>query len=98
MFPPKDVKEDENPNELVRAPEKTRPLTLANPAAKILSDAFSVGLTRAAPETIDRLRAVLASEVARAAAAGFERGPDARPLSPEPSANGRAPRRLLSGV
>ena len=52
----KDVKEDENPAELVRSPEKTRPLTLANTDAKILSDAFSVGLTRAAPETIDPIQ------------------------------------------
>ena len=42
--------------ELVRAPDKTRPLTLANTDAKILSDAFSVELTRAAPETIDPIQ------------------------------------------
>ena len=51
-FLPQDVKEDEDPAEPVRAPHKTRPLTLANTDAKILSDACSIGLQRAAPETI----------------------------------------------
>ena len=55
-FLPKYVTEDENPAELARAPDNTRPLTLANTDSKVLRDDFSVGLTRAAPETIDPIQ------------------------------------------
>eukprot|EP00959_Pyramimonas_sp_CCMP1952_P287341 6009417-Pyramimonas_sp.AAC.1 len=51
-FLSKDLKDDENPAALVRSPDKTRPLTLANAGAKLLSDAFSIGLQRAAPTVI----------------------------------------------
>eukprot|EP00959_Pyramimonas_sp_CCMP1952_P131977 2759404-Pyramimonas_sp.AAC.1 len=55
-FLPNDLKDDGNPAALFRSPDKTRPLTLANTDAKLLSDAFSIGLQRAAPTVIGAIQ------------------------------------------
>eukprot|EP00959_Pyramimonas_sp_CCMP1952_P346684 7261125-Pyramimonas_sp.AAC.1 len=53
VFLPKGSDPRDRSDFVSRAPASTRPLSLANTDAKILSDAFCLGLNDVAPATVD---------------------------------------------